>query len=634
MRANLVGRSVVSAITQTPASGPAALTTVPPISVAPTVTVCCAKTAVGIAPGSAIKPAHIVNRASALVTNIARLPTWNRLFGWPIFRCHHFSKKVGSVPVTSISLLLPRRKSVAFGYHAMLGTRRATSRLCICGMVGIILKFEPRVVSAKTRWSLQRQRFVSEAAIPRHIAIGRHDQIISMEFCPQCVGLTRPYRRQIDAPLRLDVHVSTRAALFMGVHAGVALDRDRDRGVWLDVPHGIDQIAGVLGLQLQSDLTSQFARCQGFAGLSRAKIAEVNFCGLVRGGLRVRANDRPGAWCIDRKPAARQHRNVAIGHAKIVTINSLQRRSGLVLRKSASGANDECQNCQCAPAHWSAFSGKMHHDAGKAVASGDWTIFPVSEEHVQREARRRWTASGTRAEFGLAVVRVICPSGGLLTGVSSPLCKNISVSVPPKSHLELFASRPTQRGVSRSSRTRDGMRWTRQRFAREGIAGRVERLVSDHRVCGREMLPRTAKSCGPDAPTLVSSSRSCVGPTGLRQNLSADDGGKRARSPGRARRKPLKPLRAGMPGDSGVLVVARVRSTNTIAHEAAGATGARHSPRPPWGGRFMQTSGASRREVAKSYLELQCRHCEERSDEAIHPSFLLLMDCFASLAMT
>src|SRR3981189_1584737 len=50
----------------------------------------------------------------------------------------------------------------------------------------------------------------------------------------------------------------------------------------------------------------------------------------------------------------------------------------------------------------------------------------------------------------------------------------------------------------------------------------------------------------------------------------------------RARRKPLKPLRAGMPGDSGVLVVTRVRSTNKSAHEAAGATGTRHSPRPLW----------------------------------------------------
>src|SRR6202021_718110 len=44
---------------------------------------------------------------------------------------------------------------------------------------------------------------------------------------------------------------------------------------------------------------------------------------------------------------------------------------------------------------------------------------------------------------------------------------------------------------------------------------------------------RTAKSCGPDAPTLASS---------LRRSF-VSDGGKKARSPGRARRKPLKPLR-------------------------------------------------------------------------------------------
>jgi hypothetical protein len=55
----------------------------------------------------------------------------------------------------------------------------------------------------------------------------------------------------------------------------------------------------------------------------------------------------------------------------------------------------------------------------------------------------------------------------------------------------------------------DGMRWTRQRFARDGIAGRVgERPVSDHQASGRETMLRTAKSCGPDAPTLASSSRS------------------------------------------------------------------------------------------------------------------------------
>src|SRR5882762_6313027 len=49
----------------------------------------------------------------------------------------------------------------------------------------------------------------------------------------------------------------------------------------------------------------------------------------------------------------------------------------------------------------------------------------------------------------------------------------------PQINSRTFRIPPHQRGVSRSSRTRGGMRWTRQRFARDGIAGRVERLVSD-----------------------------------------------------------------------------------------------------------------------------------------------------------
>src|SRR5260370_19477746 len=114
------------------------------------------------------------------------------------------------------------------------------------------------------------------------------------------------------------------------------------------------------------------------------------------------------------------------------------------------------------------------------------------------------------------------------------------------------------------------------------------------------MLMRTAKSCGPDAPTLASSSRRLVGPTGRGQNLNPlDDGGKRARSPGRARHKPLKPLRAGMPGDSGVLVYSCAFYYSS-AHEAAGAAGTRRSPRPPWAEEFMHSSCASLR-VARTH---------------------------------
>ena len=65
----------------------------------------------------------------------------------------------------------------------------------------------------------------------------------------------------------------------------------------------------------------------------------------------------------------------------------------------------------------------------------------------------------------------------------------------------------------------------------------------------------------------------------MRSKLLGGDGDKKARSPGRLRRKPLKPLRAGMPGDPGATVVTNARAFYTT-RAAAGATGTRHSPRP------------------------------------------------------
>jgi hypothetical protein len=90
------------------------------------------------------------------------------------------------------------------------------------------------------------------------------------------------------------------------------------------------------------------------------------------------------------------------------------------------------------------------------------------------------------------------------------------------------------------------MRWTRQRRARNGNrrAGSFE-PVSDQAARRRTMLTRTAKSCGPDAPTLASSfAEACSARPGLEHAIiRVSDGGKRARSPGRSRSKPLKPLR-------------------------------------------------------------------------------------------
>jgi hypothetical protein len=76
--------------------------------------------------------------------------------------------------------------------------------------------------------------------------------------------------------------------------------------------------------------------------------------------------------------------------------------------------------------------------------------------------------------FTTRLVQVICPSGGLLKGVSSLISdfpKNISVPTHPKSPLELFASHPT-RGAYRDRHGRGvRMRWTQQRQARNVMQG-------------------------------------------------------------------------------------------------------------------------------------------------------------------
>ena len=57
------------------------------------------------------------------------------------------------------------------------------------------------------------------------------------------------------------------------------------------------------------------------------------------------------------------------------------------------------------------------------------------------------------------------------------------------------------------------------------------------------------------------------------------------------------------------------------AHEAAGATGIRRSPRPLLGGSFINASGASRREGATVCLDVVaiCRRCERSGPDSVIP---------------
>src|SRR5579872_6048988 len=85
----------------------------------------------------------------------------------------------------------------------------------------------------------------------------------------------------------------------------------------------------------------------------------------------------------------------------------------------------------------------------------------------------------------------------------------------------------------------------------------------------RTTMLRTAKPRGPDISTPISS---------LRRDDVADDGDKKARSPGRAWSKPLKPAARGMPGVSGE---ARGDYTRTLFYFACEAAGALKRPAFP-----------------------------------------------------
>ena len=123
-------------------------------------------------------------------------------------------------------------------------------------------------------------------------------------------------------------------------------------------------------------------------------------------------------------------------------------------------------------------------------------------------ARRKSGISAPRIERHSLL---ICPSGGLLTGLSSLISdfpKNILVPTHPKSHLEFSHPTPPEGRimiVTDAGRDAvDAAAFCARRDRRVGWRKACERSTA----CGRGMLQRTAKSCGPDAPTLASSWRS------------------------------------------------------------------------------------------------------------------------------
>jgi len=156
--------------------------------------------------------------------------------------------------------------------------------------------------------------------------------------------------------------------------------------------------------------------------------------------------------------------------------------------------------------------------------------------------------------------------------LSSPAAKNKFLSFFQKLVFATAVPCSSRRGASRSSRTLGAGCGGRGSVGRDGMAERVQAPVSGHLHADERCRPRTSKSCGPGA---------------LMQALSRRKQFCRRRwqpsvwSPRRARIR-RKPSRAGMPGDFRCdrCEYSCAYLLPICAHEAAGASGARHPPRP------------------------------------------------------
>jgi hypothetical protein len=135
-----------------------------------------------------------------------------------------------------------------------------------------------------------------------------------------------------------------------------------------------------------------------------------------------------------------------------------------------------------------------------------------------------------------------------------------------------------------------------------GCGGRGRRF--DEGVCAR-----TVKSCGPDASTLASS---------WWKSFSANDGGKKARSPGRVRIS-RKTIAWGMSGDPGDLAV----NTRVHTHHPMRTRGCGCAWRPAFPAPSFEKGGTLLAKLARNMRRdrgaIFWRHCER--SEAIQSYF-------------
>jgi len=112
------------------------------------------------------------------------------------------------------------------------------------------LNLQTGVVCADAQRSIERHDLWPKRPFPDF-------HLVCVDFGSKIVGVSGVQNRNGRAASRLDVAVSAITAFGAGVLAGIALHRNDEFGFGFDAPHGIDEVAGVLGAKFQTELAAE-----------------------------------------------------------------------------------------------------------------------------------------------------------------------------------------------------------------------------------------------------------------------------------------------------------------------------------------------------------------------------------------
>jgi hypothetical protein len=164
----------------------------------------------------------------------------------------------------------------------------------------------------------------------------------------------------------------------------------------------------------------------------------------------------------------------------------------------------------------------------------------------------------------------------------------------------------------------DGLRWTRQRRAREMFAGRLRRERIQR--AGRPTLLRTAKPCGPGARGWRQAGGGCCEPTGFHSTFNPPAmEARRIRLQGE-RGISRQTIAQGMPACLGCTCMLVCAFLSTIAHETAGAASTRHSLCPLTDSGHEMQANLGRSAPRERGAIFSCRHL--RTQAIQHPGGL------------